>query len=98
MQMKDEEKMASIKSGIERAVDFVIIGDNISDIAAFTIEKYEFKNGTNLSSDVRQAGEAKIKEALWDQVEALKKRRMQLLAQMFTLAETTLDEVISKGK
>ncbi len=92
--MKDEEKMASIKS----AVDFSIMGDNISDIAAFTIEKYEFKNDTNLSSDVRQAGEDKIKEALWDRVEALKKRRMQILAQMFTLAETTLDEVINKGK
>ena len=94
MAMRDEEKIGSVKS----AVDLAIVGDNISDIAAFTLEKHEFKNDTTLSAELREAGDARIKEVLWQRVEELKKRRMQILAEMFTLAETTLDEVISKGK
>ncbi len=90
----DEEKMGSIKS----VVDLTIVGDNISDIAAFTLEKYEFKNNSTLSPEAREEGDAKIKDVLWKRVEELKKRRMQILAEMFTLAETTLEEVINKGK
>lgn len=94
MAISDQEKMGSVRS----AIDLTIVGDNISDIAAFTIEKYEFKNDTTLSSETREAGNAKIKTVLWERVEELKKRRMQVLAQMFTLAETTLEEVINEGK
>ena len=92
--MRDEDKIGSVKN----AVDLAIVGDNISDIAAFTLEKHEFKNDTTLSAELREAGDAKIKEVLWKRVEELKKRRMQILAEMFTLAETTLQEVIDKGK
>ena len=94
MAISDEEKLGSVKS----AVDLAIVGDNISDIAAFTVEKYEFKNDTTLSAELREAGDAKIKEVLWKRVEELKKRRMQILAEMFTLAETTLEEILNKGK
>lgn len=94
MGINDEEKMGSVRS----SVDFAIVGDNISDIAEFTLEKYEFKNNATLSSETRVEGAAKIKEVLWQRVEELKKRRMQILAEMFTLAEKTLDEIIKKGK
>ena len=94
MALSDEEKMGSVKS----AVDLAIVGDNISDIAAFTLEKYEFTHNSTLSSAVRQEGDAKIKDVLWKRVEALKTRRMQILAEMFTLAETTLDDVITRGQ
>ncbi len=94
MALNDEEKIGSVKN----ALDLTIVGDNIEDIANFTVEKYEFKNNTSLSSETREAGVARINEVLWDRVEGLKKRRMQILAQMFSLAETTLDEVINKGK
>ncbi len=94
MTMRDEEKIGSVKS----AVDLAIVGDNITDIAAFTLEKYEFKNDTTLSAELREAGDTKIKEVLWKRVEELKKRRMQILAEMFTLAETTLEEILNKGK
>ncbi len=92
--MSDEEKIGSVKS----AVDLAIVGDNISDIAAFTLEKHEFKNDTTLSAETREEGVAKIKDVLWKRVEELKKRRMQILAEMFSLAETTLEDVINKGK
>lgn len=94
MGINDEEKMGSIKS----AVDLAIVGDNISDIADFTLEKYEFKNDTTLPSDVREEGVARVKDTLWKRVEQLRKRRMQILAEMFTLAEKTLEEVVNKGK
>ncbi len=94
MAISDEEKLGSVKS----AVDLAIVGDNISDIAAFTLEKYEFKNDTPLSAELREAGDARIKDVLWKRMEELKKRRMQILAEMFTLAETVLDDVISKEK
>ena len=94
MALSDEEKIGSVKS----AVDLAIVGDNISDIAAFTLEKHEFKNDTTLSAEMREAGDAKIKAVLWQRVEVLRKRRMQILAEMFTLAEKTLEEVITKGK
>ena len=94
MGISDEEKLGSVKS----AVDLAIVGDNISDISSFTLEKYEFKNDTSLSAEVREAGDARIKDVLWKRVEELKKRRMQILAEMFTLAETTLEEVLNKGK
>ena len=90
----DEEKVGSIKS----AVDLAIVGDNISDIAEFTLEKYQFKNDATLSPEVREEGVAKVKDALWNRVEQLRKRRMQILAEMFTLAEKTLEEVVNKGK
>lgn len=94
MAISDQEKIGSIKS----AVDLAIVGDNISDIADFTLEKYEFKNDTTLPSEVREEGLAKVKDELWKRVEQLKKRRMQILAEMFTLAEKTLEGVINKGK
>ena len=94
MAISEDEKMRSIRD----AVDFAIVGDNISDIAEFTVEKYEFKGNKVLSSETREEAIARIKEALWQRVEDLKRRRMQLLAEMFTMAERMLEEVVSKGK
>ena len=92
--MSEEEKIGEMRS----AVDFAIVGDNISDIAAFTIEKYEFKNDMTLTAELREEGDAKIKKILWKRVEELKRRRVRILAEMFTLAETTLEDVINKEK
>ena len=89
-----EEKIGSLKN----SVDMTIVGDNLNDIVEFTLEKYEFKNDTTLSAEVREEASAKMKEALWQRVEELRKRRVQILAVTFTLAETTLDEVVNKGK
>ena len=40
-----EERLVTIKNSI----DFGIVGDNIQDIADFTVEKYEFRNDTTLA-------------------------------------------------
>ena len=88
----DDEKIGSMRS----AVDMDIIGDNISDIAEFTIEKYEFKNDNTLSSEVRKKAVATIEEVLWQQVAELNLLRKQYLAGMFSLAEEALGEVVDQ--
>ena len=88
----DEEKIGSMQS----AVDMQIIGDNISDIAEFTIDKYEFRNDNTLSSDVREKAAARIEEALWERVNELNLLRKQYLAGLFSLADEKLGEVVDK--
>ena len=88
----DNQKIMSIRS----AVDFDIVGDNIQDIAEFTIEKYEFRNDSDLPDEIRKEAIAKINSALWQKVEELKLRRREILASMFNAAEDTLNEVLDE--
>lgn len=94
MMNTDDEKIGSMRS----AVDMDIIGDNISDIAEFTIEKYEFKNDSTLSSEVRKGAVATIEEVLWQRVAELNLLRKQYLAGMFSLAEEALGEVVDQHR
>ena len=86
------EKILSVRY----AVDFNIVGDNISDIAEFTLEKYEFKNDTTLSPELREKAMKQITDVLWRQVEQLKRQHRRVLAQMFDAAETALEEAVGE--
>lgn len=90
--MDDNEKIMTVKS----AVDFDIVGDNIQDIAEFTIEKYEFRHDSDLPDEIREEAIAKINAALWQKIEELKLRRREILVSMFNAAEDTLNEVIDE--
>ena len=79
---------------VRYAVDFNIVGDNISDIAEFTVEKYEFKNDVTLSPELREKALKEITDVLWQQVEQLKQQHRRVLARMFDAAETTLVEAV----
>lgn len=85
-----EEKVVSIKS----AVDFDIVADNMLEIAEFTVEKYEFRNDTTLSAEVREEAMAQIRNVLWAKVEELKQRRKEILEDMFNMAEQALDNIV----
>ncbi len=85
-----EEKVVSIKS----SVDFDIVADNMLEIAEFTVEKYEFRNDTTLSAEVREKAMAQIRNVLWEKVEEMKQRRKQILEDMFNMAEQTLDNIV----
>jgi hypothetical protein len=89
---KTEEKMATMRS----VVDYDIVGSNVQEIADFTIEKYEFRNNTTLSAEMREAGAAEIKQVLWKRIELLRQRRDQLRKTMFDAAEEALAEVVDK--
>lgn len=81
---------------VRSAINFDIVGENIRDIANFTIEKYEYENDRTLSLQAREAAIAGITNSLWSYVERLRKRRRQILEDMFNSAEKALDEVIAK--
>ena len=81
---------------IRNAVDFSIVEDNVQDIAEFTVEKHEFRTGAMLPPEVRERAIARIRDVLWQKVEALKLRRQQLLEGMFRTAQETLDEVVDQ--
>ena len=88
----ENQKIMSIKS----AVDFDIVGDNLQDIAEFTVEKYEFRNDSDLPDEIRKEAIAKINSALWQKVEEMKLRRREILVSMFNAAEDTLNEVLDE--
>ena len=82
---------------LKRAIDFDIMGENILDIAGFAIEKYEFRNDTRLTSEVRKAATTAIREALLARIEELKLKRRQILKGMFELADETAKRVAEGG-
>lgn len=88
----NEDKIGQVRS----SVDFNVVGDNILDIADFTVEKYEFRTDSTLSPEMREEAVEKIREALWKKVEELRLRRKQILEMMFNLAEVTLNDVVEK--
>ena len=84
-----EEKMATLSS----AVDVDIVGSDLQEIADFTIEQYESRHDTTLSAEMREVGAAKIKDALWQQIELMKQERQQWLKRLFHVADKTLIEL-----
>ena len=93
-----EEVLAKKILNARYAVNFNVVGDNISDIAEFTVEKYEFKSDDTLDPETRAQAIKAITEALWQQIEQLKRQRRQLLANMFRAAESALDEVVAQAR
>ncbi|MXW18989.1 MAG: hypothetical protein F4139_13820 [Gemmatimonadetes bacterium] len=79
---------------LKAAVDLDVVGENILDIADFAIEKYEYRNDTKLSPEMREAAATAIRESLWKLVEAFKIRRKRVLQRMFDMADETLQETL----
>ena len=88
----DQELLENVKS----SVDFSIVTDNILGIADFVIEKHEFKNDCTLTAEQRELATAKIKEALWAQVEELKLGRKSILQELFDSADNALMQVMGE--
>ena len=79
---------------VRRSVDLEIVGDNIGQIARFTVEKFEFSNNTTLNPDERADAVRQIEDTLWTIVERLRQRRQEILASMFRRASETLEDVL----
>ena len=75
-------------------IDFDVVGDNLKDIAGFTIEKYEYINECTLSEEMREQALVRINDALWQRVEQLKRQRLLVLQEMFVAASRALDEAV----
>lgn len=91
-----EEAQASTTIPLRSWFDLDIVGENILQIANFTIERYEYQNDRTLPLKTREAVVAGITNALWLYVERLKIRRKQLLTEMFNSAESVLEQVVAK--
>ena len=76
-------------------INLDVVGDNIADIAAFTVEKHEFTND-DLPAEVREEALAAIRDVLWQEIEGWKQRRQELLARAFRTAAETLQDVLAK--
>lgn len=75
-------------------IDFDVVGDNLKDIAGFTIEKYEYINECTLSEEMREQALVRINDVLWQRVEQLKRQRLLVLQEMFVAASRALDEAV----
>lgn len=80
---------------LRNEIDFDIVGDNLKDIAGFTLEKYEYVNDCTLSQATRQRALTRINDALWQCVEQSKRERLLLLQRMFAAADDALDETVA---
>ena len=88
------EKAPEDTVALASSIDMGILGDNVSDIATFTIENHEFANPA-LPADLREKAYAAISSALWEEVEVILARHKKLLAGLVQTAATTLDAVLA---
>ncbi len=79
---------------LKSSVDMDILGDNLSEIAQFTIEKHEFSNPA-LSKELREKAYTAISKVLWEEAEELMRRRRKILAGLFESAAATLENVLA---
>ena len=80
---------------LKKSIDTAILGENISDIADFAVDKYEFRNNTTLSSETREAAIERAQASLWELVEQLRRKREKILKAFFEKADETVNEVAS---
>ncbi|MDE2827067.1 MAG: hypothetical protein OXL40_07120 [Bacteroidota bacterium] len=83
---------------LKRSLDTNILGENISDIADFAVEKYEFRHNTTLSSETREAATEGAKVALWELVKQLQLKREQILKAFFEKADQAVNDVVSESQ
>nr|AGH13576.1 hypothetical protein [bacterium symbiont of Plakortis simplex pPS11G3] len=88
-----EEKTITIRS----AVDLNIVGENILDIAAFAIEKYQFQHDTEISPEGREEAARRIRDALWERVKEMRAKRQQWLHLMFETADRVVKEFVEES-
>lgn len=90
-----EEKQPAAPPKLRNPVDMAVIGENIADIANYTVEKHEFINEP-LSEAVRAEAVLEISTILWKQVERAIERRKRFRAELFQSAEAALQDIVAQ--
>ena len=80
---------------LRNPIDMNVVGENIVDLANYTIEKHEFVNGP-LAKGVRSEAFTAISDLLWGEIEQALERRKRIVARMFQEAGATLQEVVAR--
>ena len=89
------EKPPDDTIALPSSIDMDIVGDNLSDIATFTIEKHELANPA-LPAELREKAYAAISRALWEEMEVILARHQEVLAGLFQTGAEALDAVLSR--
>jgi len=90
-----EAKQPAAPPELRNPLDMGIVGENIADIANYTVEKYELLNAP-LADGVREAAVLEISTHLWKLVERAIERRKRFRAELFQSAEATLQDLVAQ--
>lgn len=93
MTLEDVVTAEENRMEFKRAMSSDILQDNLKDIAAYTVEKYEFTNNCTLSEDLNEKAQATIVNALQQYADMLLVRRQRFLNSLFAKAR----EIVEKG-
>ena len=90
--MSEDAKRSKVLS-IRNVVNFSVVADSILDIADLTIEKYEFQNEIELPVELRERALGIIREALWEEIDRLKIRRIKFHKELIALGYRTVNDM-----
>ena len=77
---------------LKKAISANVLQDNLEDIAAFTIEKYEYKNNCTLPRELSEKIQATIVDVLHQYANLIMTRRRRFLNSLFAKAAKIVDE------
>ncbi len=90
-----EAKQPAAPPALRNPLDMAVVGENIADIANYTVEKYEFVNSP-LAEGMRAEAVLELSTLLWKQVERAIERRKRFRAELFQSAETALQDIVAQ--
>lgn len=90
-----EEPQPAAPPQLRNPLDMGVVGENIADIANYTVEKHEFIN-SRLAEGVREEAVLAVSTVLWKQVERAIERRKRFRAELFQTAEAALQDIVAQ--
>lgn len=78
------------------SLDMQLLGDNIGEVARYTIEKHEFAHEITLPEQLRSEVTVQIRDELWKMTEDLIRQRNTLLERFYAKAENILKEAVDR--
>ncbi len=79
---------------LRESINEKVLGDNLEDIAAYTVEKHTFLDDTPLTPEQSEEAKEFVFNALWQTVQERRKRRLKLLEACFKMADKILLEEV----
>lgn len=86
------DSMANIKL----AVDFKVVAEIVDKLALIEIASYESDHDITLDEDTRTDAESAAKAAMWEIIDSLRERRMEIWQRLFDVADKAYREHIKQ--
>ena len=91
----EEAKQPAARPELRNPLNMAVVGENIADIANYTVEKHEFLNAP-LAEGMRAEAVLELSTRLWKHVERAIERRKRFRAELFQSAETALEDIVAQ--